>query len=133
MRILIVEDDFTSRKVLQKMLSKYGDCDMAADGEEAVHACRMALEENAPYDLICMDIMMPVIDGQQALQQIRKLEGQWGLGSGSSARVVMTTALGDIKNVTQAFSQGLADSYVTKPIDSDKLIGELKKLNLIPD
>ncbi len=55
MRILIVEDDFASRKVLQKMLSPYGECDMAADGEEAVKACRMALEENSPYGLICMD------------------------------------------------------------------------------
>ncbi len=75
--------------------------------------------------------MMPGLDGQQALQQIRELEGQWGLDTDSRSRVIMTTALGDIKNVMQAFSQGLADSYVTKPIDADKLTTEMKRLNLI--
>ncbi len=74
MKMLIVEDEFLIRKIMQKILSHYGDCDIAVDGEEAVDAFRMAWEEKAPYDLICMDIMMPNINGQEALRKIREIE-----------------------------------------------------------
>lgn len=55
MRILIAEDDFASRKVILKFLSVYGECDVTVDGMEAVDAFMMALEEDNPYDLICLD------------------------------------------------------------------------------
>ena len=74
MRILIAEDDFASRKVILKFLSVYGECDVTVDGMEAVDAFMMALEEDKPYDLICLDVMMPVMDGYQALKSIRKIE-----------------------------------------------------------
>ena len=48
--------------------------DVTVDGMEAVDAFMMALEEGNPYDLVCLDIMMPVMDGYQALVGIRNLE-----------------------------------------------------------
>jgi two-component system, chemotaxis family, chemotaxis protein CheY len=63
MRCLIVEDDFVGRKLMQKYLSDYGECDVAVDGEEAVEAFRQAVENETPYDLICLDIMMPNMNG----------------------------------------------------------------------
>ncbi|MCA1987263.1 MAG: response regulator, partial [Desulfovibrio sp.] len=66
MRVLIVEDDFTSRKLMQTILSPYGDCDVAVNGREAVEAFQNALNSAKPYDLVCMDIMMPEMDGQEA-------------------------------------------------------------------
>ena len=63
MRILIVEDDFASRKFMMNFMSAYGDCDGTVDGMEAVEAYMMALEDEQPYDLICLDVMMPVMDG----------------------------------------------------------------------
>ncbi|HBN09144.1 MAG TPA: response regulator, partial [Cyanobacteria bacterium UBA8530] len=59
MRILIVEDDFTSRRLLQKILAPYGECEIAINGKEAVSAVELAWGEDAPYHLICLDIMMP--------------------------------------------------------------------------
>ena len=76
MRILIVEDDFASRKFMMNFMSAYGDCDGTVDGMEAVEAYMMALEDEQPYDLICLDVMMPVMDGYQVLHTIRNMEKQ---------------------------------------------------------
>ena len=76
MRILIVEDDFASRKFMMNFMSAYGDCDGTVDGMEAVEAYMMALEDEQPYDLICLDVMMPVMDGYQVLNTIRNMEKQ---------------------------------------------------------
>lgn len=131
MRVLIAEDDFVSRKILLKMLSSYGVCDVAVDGIEAVKAFRLALEDDSPYDLICMDIMMPHMNGQMALVQIRRLEIEKGVPEMNAAKVIMTTAVDDKKQVAQAFYKGGATSYFVKPIDREKLIAELRVLGLI--
>ena len=79
MKYLIVEDDFAARRLLQRYLSNYGDCDIAVDGNEAVEAFRQAVDEKEPYDLICLDIMMPNMDGHEALKVIRQIESEHGI------------------------------------------------------
>jgi two-component system, chemotaxis family, chemotaxis protein CheY len=120
MKTLIVEDDFTSRFLLQKFLAGYGPCFIAVNGKEAVEAVQTALENNEPYDLVCMDIMMPEMDGQTALQQIRQLEQDRRIASTDGMKVIMTTALTDMQNVSKAYSS-LCDGYLVKPIDKAKL------------
>ena len=131
MRTLIVEDDFTSRLLLQSFLAGYGECHIAVNGKEAIEAFRRAANSGANYDLICMDIMMPEMDGQTALKQIRTIEEERGVNAEHGAKVIMTTALDDIKNVVEAF-KGLCDAYLFKPIDTAKLLGHLRALELIP-
>ncbi|MFP4213387.1 MAG: response regulator [Desulfohalobiaceae bacterium] len=131
MRTLIVEDDFYSRKIMQTILAEYGECDVAVNGEEAVEAFKQALDEGRPYSLICLDIMMPVMDGHQALQRIRDLEDERDLRYGKEVKVLMTTALGDIKNVNLAFFKGAATSYLVKPLQKEKLLQELRLMELI--
>jgi len=130
MRILVVEDDLVSRLVMTGNLNKFGTCDVAADGIEAVEAVRLALEENNPYDLISLDIMMPNMDGQEALAQIRGLENKFGVVPGMGSKILMTTALSDIKNVSRAFKSE-CDGYITKPIDIEKLIAKLEEIEAI--
>lgn len=127
MRILIAEDDFASRKFLNKFLSSYGECDITIDGIEAVDAFEMALDEEKPYDLVCLDIMMPKLDGIKTLKAIRELEEARNIGKGSKVKIIMTTALMDIKNVYGSFESG-CEAYATKPIDTDKLLEVMKKL-----
>jgi two-component system, chemotaxis family, chemotaxis protein CheY len=130
MKTLVVEDDFTSCLLLQKILNTYGPLQIAVNGNEAVEFVRLALETGEPFDLICMDIMMPGMNGHQALTEIRKLEEQRGIFSTEGAKILMTTALNDIKNKTNAF-YNLCDGYLTKPIHKEELLEELHKLKLI--
>jgi two-component system chemotaxis response regulator CheY len=130
MKTLITEDDFTSRLLLQELLKSYGPSHVAVNGKEAVEAVRVALEAAEPYDLICLDIMMTEMDGQDALQQIRALEEARGIVSPHGAKIVMTTALADMKNVFAAYSR-MCDAYLTKPIHKAKLLEELRKMALI--
>ncbi len=132
MRILIAEDDFISRRIIKEILAPYGDCDVVVDGEEAVQAFQMALEEEKPYDVICLDIMMPKTDGHEALKRIRETEKTAGIRGSAEVKVIMVTALDDPKTVFQAFYKGGATSYIVKPIDKDKVIGEIRSLGLIP-
>ncbi len=131
MKVLIVEDDFTSRKLMQTILSPHGECDIAVNGREAVDAFKAALDMGQPYDLICMDIMMPEMDGQEALKKIRIIEKEQGLRGNNEVKVVMTTALDDPKNVVEAYYKGGATSYIPKPIDRQLFIHLLRNLGLI--
>ena len=132
MKILIAEDDFVSRKFMLRFLSKYGECDVTVDGEEAVEAFSMALESGEGYDLICLDIMMPVVDGYQALKSIRDIEKEKQITEAGAVKIIMTTALSEGKNVTKAFELGCT-AYAGKPIDQEKFENELKKLGLIQE
>jgi two-component system, chemotaxis family, chemotaxis protein CheY len=131
MKALIVEDDFTSRRLIQSILSGYGDCDIAINGIEAIEAFKAAWEEKAPYDLICMDIMMPIMDGHEALLQIKTLEKERSIPPEKEVKVIMTTALGDPKNVFQALYKEGAVTYLVKPIGKQRLLDELRKLGLL--
>lgn len=129
MKILVVEDDATSRDVLRSILSEFGECDLAADGEEGLSAFERAYGQGAPYDLVCLDILLPRMDGQEVLRKIRELEASGGSEAGE-ARVVMITALSDPKNVVETFYRGGATAYVPKPIDRDHLFQVLGKLGV---
>lgn len=132
MKILIVEDDFVIRRLLTAMLAELGRCDVAVNGLEAIQACRMAMDEDAPYDLILMDIMMPHVSGIEALERIRTLEKERGIQTQNAMKVIMVTSLDDPKNVSRAFFKGEALSYIVKPVDKTVLMEEIRKLRLIP-
>ena len=132
MKTLIVEDDFTSRMLMQAILSPYGECHVAVNGREAIQAFRLARAQGHPYDLVCLDIMMPEMDGHAVLKTLRAAEEAEGILIGDGAKVVMTTALMDNSNVFNAFRE-MCDGYLTKPIDKAKLLSLLASIRLSVD
>ncbi len=108
-----------------------GECHVAVNGREAVESFRSALERGEKYDLICMDVMMPEMDGREAVQQVPALEEAHGILLSYGAKIIMTTALDGIKGVFQCF-KALCDAYLVKPIDLAKLLSQMKSYQLIP-
>ncbi len=114
-------------------MTSYGECDAVEDGAEAVQAFTEALESGNRYDLICLDIMMPEMDGQEALKEIREIEKEFNIPHNLETKVMMTSALGDPSNVIEAYYKGGASIYLTKPLDVEKIreamvdLGFLKK------
>ncbi len=131
MRALVVEDDFISRMVLQKMISPYCTCDTAVNGKEAIKAFMFAHEEKSRYDLICLDIMMPEMDGIEALKVIREKEKEMQIHPSDEVKIVMITALDTPKEVIEAYYKGGCTAYLVKPIGKDKVINILKEIDLM--
>lgn len=129
-RILIVEDDMVSRKFLSKFLSRYGDCDLVVDGLEAIDAYLLAIKDGLAYDLICLDVMMPKIDGIRVLKTIRDLERQHQVPEVEASKIIMTTVLGETTIVKSAFDYG-CNAYASKPLDMTKLTEVLIKIGFI--
>ena len=132
MRTLIVEDDFTSRLLLQKLLTPYGEAHIAVNGREAVQACSLARAAGQPYDLICLDVMMPELDGHGALREIHAQEEAAGIARNKRARVIMMTASATEQSVLAAWREK-CDAYMVKPIAKAKLIEHLNRFGLISD
>jgi two-component system chemotaxis response regulator CheY len=130
LRVLLAEDDFACRLLMNTFLSRYGECHVAVNGREAVEAFRSALGSGRPYDLICMDIMMPEMDGREAVRQVRALEEAQGILSTCGTKIIMTTALDDLQEVVRCFWE-LCDSYLVKPIDLGALLSQMKSYRLI--
>lgn len=129
MRILIVDDDFAIRKIVSIWLRKYGECIIAENGKEAVSAFEKAHAESKPFDLICLDIMMPVMNGIDALKAIRKFEHEHNIISGSGVKVIMATAAASPKSIMGAFNEQ-CEAYLVKPIDEEELFATIEKLGL---
>ena len=111
MKILVVDDEEGARDLFNTILTDEGyDVSLANGGEEA-----LGLFKSNPFNLVITDIKMPVMDGLQLLQEIRKM--------GSKTDVIMVTAYGEVESYLKAMSLGAAE-YINKPIR----IKELKQI-----
>ena len=131
MRALIIDDDPVTRLFFAEILAPHADTTAAASGSQGVAAFGLALASGKPFDAVLLDIRMPDMDGHQALQKIRNLEQEAGMTGDSQAAAVMVSSMDDARNVNRAFFQGGAISYLTKPVDPEVLLSELRKFDLI--
>ncbi len=113
-RTLIVDDSAFMKKILSKILEsskRYVVVGEASDGAEAVYR----YEELKP-DLITMDIIMPNVDGIEALRRIKAKH--------PDAKIVMVTSIGQEMKMKRAIQLG-ADGYIVKPFQADKVLEQL--------
>jgi two-component system chemotaxis response regulator CheY len=132
MRILIVEDEPGSRLILERFLGSFGECHHAADGEQAVQRFLEASNKGEGYDLICLDIQMPKMNGFEVLRAVREHESNNGIGPLEGVKIVMTTQADEPSDVLGAFKSG-CEAYVVKPIERATLLKEVSKLGLISE
>jgi two-component system chemotaxis response regulator CheY len=119
MKTLVVDDDLASRLVLEDVLARFGAVDTCADGDEAVRVALLGLQRGQPYDLICLDLMMPAMGGLEALQLIRDEERR--LGRERTTKFIIITGSEDAGDVSQAFRQ-FCDAYIAKPVDTEAFL-----------
>lgn len=127
-RALVVDDDEAARSVLEIHLNSVMDCDSAEKGSDAISMVTVACQEGRPYSLICLDIMMPEMNGHHVLAEIRRTEAAVGIDK--PAKVIMVTATGDMINVSAASISG-CDAYLIKPYSKKQLMAHLVKLGFM--
>jgi two-component system, chemotaxis family, chemotaxis protein CheY len=130
MKALIVEDDYITSQVMYAILLGFGETNVAEDGFKALELFNESIINKEPYNIIFLDIMMPEMDGQAVLSEIRKIEYQNGIIGLDAVKIIMTTALDDYKNISTAFKHQ-CEGYIVKPIDKDKIVNVLIEQNLI--
>ena len=112
MNILVCEDNATSLKLLSFFVQKLGDFDDVTDGQDAVDAIELSIEEGTPYDLIFLDLKMPEHDGWEILEFLRKTETEHGIDS--PARVIVTSVVDPDDPKNHAFRDEIS-AYLKKP------------------
>ncbi|MEO5346845.1 MAG: response regulator [Magnetococcus sp. YQC-9] len=131
MKILIADDDDNSRVILTTILASHGECHEVGNGVEAVAFFKSALESGTPFQLVCMDIMMPEMDGQEAVLAIRALEKAHHVSQNDEAVVIMTSALDTLDSIIRSFDQGGCNAYLGKPIRRAALLEKIRNYGLI--
>ena len=109
-RILVVDDDESSRELVVELLKNYADVSVASNGQEAIMVC----EQLKPH-LVLMDLLMPVMDGFAAIEKIRKIRKI------KNTPVVAVSALIDKDEVIRAYNIG-ADNFISKPYQREEVI-----------
>lgn len=129
MNILIVEDDTISQKIILDCLLEH-KCSLVSSAVEAVEMFLLALNQNNPYDLVCMDIILPEFDGYETIKRIRNIEKKYNIPKEKSIKIIITTIVNDSRNLKKCFDLN-CDAYAGKPINKKELINTIKSLNLI--
>ncbi len=126
-RALIVDDNEICRTRDMKLLGKIFDCETATNGFEAFKMVCNALNVNKPFDLVLLDIKMPLMDGLMALEAIREAEKLKNINYGDGAKIIMTTALNESKAIMSSFSKG-CEGYLVKPYSVQQLNDKITEL-----
>ncbi len=129
MRCLIVEDCDFVREMMELFLTEYADTDCACDGLEAVEMFSKALAEERPYQMVCLDILMPRMNGQEALKMMRQAETEKKVAQ--KAIIIMTTAMNSREDMEEAIWEGDCTDYLVKPVILADLVALMQKHNLI--
>ena len=131
MKILIVDDNETARRLLQLYLAEYGALITVNNGSKAIEAFSQAMDTNERFDLICLDYVMPEMSGIEVVKVIRGLEHKHGISQNDHVRIIMTSAVDQQSDILKAYANG-CDSYMIRPDRKERLIKEMRNFGLLP-
>jgi len=121
-RILVVDDIEVNRIILVKILGTLGaDCDTADNGQEALD--KFEASRPGEYDLILMDVQMPVMDGYEATRAIRAS----GHPAAGTVPIIAMTANAFVDDVRDAIESGM-DAHIAKPVQIDNLKATIQQV-----
>lgn len=126
MKSLIVDDDSVCRKLLRSILAPLGVCDEARDGKQTMEQWRQARSQGSPYQLLCLDIMLPGADGRDILSALRG-----DLGHASDQLKVLVISSLDPQDAAYKDLTGIADGVLAKPVNREALIEKLRAMGLV--
>ena len=119
LRVLVVDDNATNRRILELMMAEVAETVSVENGAEAVRAFQFGA-----FDLVLMDIQMPVMDGHTAVRELRRHEAVRGQGR---TPIVMVTANNSRDDIHKSFAAG-ADRQLGKPITAHTLFGTIEEV-----
>lgn len=115
-KILVVEDNPVNLDLVTQLLEDDFELVTAGDGAAALQEL-----DQAPFDLVIMDLSLPVLDGWTAIRQIRLR------ATGARTPIIALSAHAHQEDIQRAFSAG-CDAYLTKPLDEDELLATIQRL-----
>jgi PAS domain S-box-containing protein len=119
-RILVADDNQANRRLIGLHLRRAGaDVVMASDGQEALDRTSEAIEERRPFDAVIIDMQMPVVDGYDAVRELR--------ARGFTKPIVAVTAYAMSEDRDECLNLG-CDEFVSKPIEWDRFLAKLTRL-----
>lgn len=130
-RALIVDDSRYQRHLIIQALGGLFATEEAANGQEAIACFAAAQAAGTPFDIVVMDILMPVLSGHEGLAGIRRLEDAAGIPEDRRVPAVMLSSLDDPANMLRAQFESGAQAYVTKPFEPATLLETLASLGLV--
>ncbi len=132
LRCLVVDDDQLGRELLILNLAGIAECDQAVNGQEAVEMFASSID-SVPYDLIILDILMPVMDGHEAAKAIRRIEQGRGITPDKGINIIVLSSLNTPHDIIESYVAAQSAAHLVKPVKPDRLKKTLKQLGLIPE
>lgn len=130
-KILIVDDEAINLDLLSEVMERFGKVTGVSTGLQALGELKEAYDEGQPFDLVCLDLMLPGLDGQQTLQELRRLEEKRGVAPEKQVKVIIVSALADDQNISDAYLKGRCHAYLRKPFNLRQIESKLLELGLL--
>ena len=131
MKILIVDDEDISRRVLLSRMAHMGTCVAVNSAKEALAELDKAKAKKQPFDVITLDVSMPGMNGQDLLEYIRKKEVQDKIQKNNRVKILMISARMNVGTINACIKRG-CNGYLTKPVSQTQLVQSFSQMGFEP-
>jgi two-component system chemotaxis response regulator CheY len=134
-KALIVDDSSIALLMTNFILQKFGMVDIseAGNGLRALEEFEAALMGGTPFSIVFLDIVMPLMGGQETLRRMRALEAERGVASEDRAIIIMATSLHSTNDMMDALIEGDCSDYLVKPFSTEDVKGMLIKFGFLEE